>query len=66
MSLVLFGAITNASFQGLDAGYDGGHPSPESLRQMRMLSRFPGGMPKAVEAQMLLCSGAAAPEIVSR
>ena len=66
MSVVLFGAIEAASFDGPDTYYDGGHPERESLLLMRMLSRFPGGMPKAVETEMLRCSGEAAPAVVSR
>jgi hypothetical protein len=66
MSVVLFGAIKKASFGGPDTYYDGGQPARESLLLMRMLSRFPGGMPKGVEAELLRCSGEAAPAVVSR
>jgi hypothetical protein len=66
MSVVLFSAIDDASFGGPDTYYDGGQPTRESLLLMRMLSRFPGGMPKSVEAEMLRCSGEAAPAVVSR
>ena len=66
MSLVLFSAIEEASFGGPDTYYEGGRPARESLLLMRMLSRFPGGMPKGVEADLLKCSGEAAPAVVSR
>jgi hypothetical protein len=66
MSVVLFSAIEEASFGGPDTYYDGGRPARESLLLMRMLSRFPGGMPKGVEAELLRCSGEAAPAVVSR
>jgi hypothetical protein len=66
MSVVLFSAIEDASFGGPDTYYDGGQPTRESLLLMRMLSRFPVGMPKSVEAEMLRCSGETAPVVVSQ
>ena len=54
--LVPFSIVSGATFDAL-GGYDGGAPGAEWRRQLRLVSRFPYGMPDQAVAALLRSTG---------
>jgi hypothetical protein len=59
--VVDFSSIRRARFPGFFVAYGGGVPTREAADRMRMVSRFPAGMPAGVMERLLAASGQAAP-----
>lgn len=58
-----YALVRKARFSGIGS-YGSGRPSPQQLEQLRLLSRFPQGMPRETVRALLAASGQAAPRVV--
>ena len=58
VSLVPFATIRQAAFKGINPAYEKGWPTPDERAELRMLSRYPGGMPQSVLAYYAQCASA--------
>ena len=48
VSFVPFAGIRRAAFKGINPAYENGWPTPDERAELKMLSRYPGGMPQSV------------------
>lgn len=67
VSFVPFSSIRMAAFKGINPAYEKGVPTPDERAELKMLSRFPGGMPPSVLDYYAQCAsttkaGAAMPD----
>ena len=62
--VVDFASIRRARFPAFSVAYGGGVPTREAGDRLRMVSRFPAGMPAGVMERLLAASGQAAPRTV--
>jgi hypothetical protein len=58
ISVVPFAAIRQAAFKGINPAYENGWPTPDERAELKMLSRYPGGMPQAVVDYYAQCASA--------
>jgi hypothetical protein len=59
ISVVPFAAIRQAAFKGINPAYEKGWPTPDERAELKMLSRYPGGMPQSVVDYYRQCATAA-------
>ena len=58
VSFVPFATIREAAFKGINPAYEKGWPTPDERAELRMLSRYPGGMPQSVLDYYAQCASA--------
>lgn len=67
ISVVPFATIRQAAFKGINPAYEKGWPTTDERAELRLLSRYPGGMPQPVADYYKQCAsttivGAAVPD----
>lgn len=58
ISVVPFATIRVAAFQGINPAYEKGLPTTDERAELRLLSRYPGGMPQPVADYYKQCASA--------
>ena len=63
---VLYPAVRGANFHRYVTTYEGGTPDEDELARIRLVSRYPTGMPAGVLERLLAEAGQTAPRTIAR